>query len=162
MTGYGVAEFVGQSCRFLQWPNGGKGPRESHRSNDEARLEITRSLSNNTECQTTLINYRKSGEMFMNFVTIIPITWDSPEVKFFVGFQVDISEPARLYAKNPPIQNINVLPSSPEAPISDRLMALIAPAKSVGEQRERFFEFLLNNMDGTSYCPRGPAPRYPH
>lgn len=153
MTGYDVAEFIGQSCRFLQWPNGGKGRRESHPSNAPARAEIKQALLNKTECQSTLINYRKNGEMFVNFVTIVPITWDSPEVKYFVGFQVDISEPARLHTRNLSLQNINVLPSSPEAPISDSLKALITPAESVEERRESFFDFLVNNVDGALRSP---------
>jgi len=150
MTGYDIAEFIGQSCRFLQWPNGGKEPRESHAANDRARSEIKQALSSGTECQTTLVNYRKNGEMFLNFVTIVPITWDSSEIKFFVSFQVEMSEPSTFYAKSLPIQKINALPSNPEAPISSRLKALIGPAQSVEEQRESFFDFILTNMDGPS------------
>jgi len=155
MTGYDVAEFIGQSCRFLQWPNGGKELRESHAANDRPRSEIKQALASGTECQTTLTNYRKNGEMFLNFVTIVPIPWDSSEIKFFVGFQVDISEPSTLYAKNLPRQIINAPPSNPEAPISSRLKALIGPVQSVEEQRESFFDFILTNMDGPS--PLSPS-----
>lgn len=152
MTGYEVQDFLGHACRFLQWPNGGK-TRESHPSNAQARAEIKHAIITKTECQTTLVNYRKNGEMFLNFVTIVPISWDSPEIKFWVGFQVDISEPAGLYQNSLPTQNISVVPISPEAPISDRLKALVGVAESSDKQREKLYDFLVDNVDGAWSIP---------
>ena len=38
----------------------------------------------------------------MNLLTMIPITWDTDQVKFFVGFQVDLVEqPNAVTNKNP-------------------------------------------------------------
>jgi hypothetical protein len=54
------------------------------------------------EAQISLINYRRGGQPFMNLLTIIPITWDSDQVKFYVGFQVDLVEqPNSVTNKNP-------------------------------------------------------------
>lgn len=154
MTGYEVSDFLGHACRFLQWPNGGRAPRESHPSNTQARAEIKHAIATNTECQTTLVNYRKNGDMFLNFVTIVPISWDnSDEVRFWVGFQVDISEPAGLYSNNLPLKNISVIPISPEAPISNRLKAIIGPLQPSDTQREGVYKFLLDNVDGMLATP---------
>ena len=38
----------------------------------------------------------------MNLLTMIPISWDTDQVKFFVGFQVDLVEqPNAVTNKNP-------------------------------------------------------------
>ncbi|KAJ3124332.1 blue light receptor, partial [Physocladia obscura] len=48
------------------------------------------------EGQFTLVNYRKSGEPFVNFITIVPLfTPGSNIVEFFVGFQVDLIQQPR-------------------------------------------------------------------
>lgn len=47
------------------------------------------------ESQASVINYRKNGEPFINLVTIIPITWDTDEIAYFVGFQVDLVDQVR-------------------------------------------------------------------
>jgi hypothetical protein len=42
------------------------------------------------ESQSSLINYAKGGKPFINLVTIVPIPWDTDEIAYFVGFQVDL------------------------------------------------------------------------
>ncbi|KAF8314437.1 hypothetical protein DL93DRAFT_2032722, partial [Clavulina sp. PMI_390] len=90
MTGYSVDEFLNRSCRFLQWPDGGR-TRESHRDNTGARNELRNAITTFTECQVKVTNYRKNGEMFPNLLTIVPIPdgddWDI--IRYWVGFQVD-------------------------------------------------------------------------
>ena len=91
LTGYEQNEIIGRNCRFLQAPNG-KVERGSTRTytDNAAVAHFKKSLSADKECQASLINYRKNGQPFINLVSIIPITWDSDEIRYHVGFQVDL------------------------------------------------------------------------
>jgi hypothetical protein len=65
------------------------------------------------EAQISLINYRRGGQPFMNLLTMIPISWETEQVKFFVGFQVDLVEqPNAVTNKNPGMCSIDYLRSS--------------------------------------------------
>jgi PAS domain S-box-containing protein len=55
------------------------------------------------ECQTSLVNYRKGGQAFINLVTVIPIFGgltdsdeESDQIVYHVGFQVDLTEQPNL------------------------------------------------------------------
>ncbi|KAG8763814.1 blue light receptor [Ceratobasidium sp. 423] len=91
LTGYEQSEIIGRNCRFLQAPNG-KVERGSTRTytDNAAVAHFKKSLSADKECQASLINYRKNGQPFINLVSIIPITWDSDDIRYHVGFQVDL------------------------------------------------------------------------
>ena len=100
LTGYDAHEVLGRNCRFLQAPGGcvGKGERRHHTA-PEAVAYMKKNLSDDKECQASLINYRKDGSSFINLVTIIPIAGgvscspeDQNDVVFHVGFQVDLTE----------------------------------------------------------------------
>ncbi len=100
-TGYKQAEIVGQNCRFLQSPLGQVEPGEKRKYTDNSAVyEMRNKQLCGMESQVSLINYRKGGQPFINMVTIIPITWDSGDVAFFVGFQVDlVDQPNAILAK---------------------------------------------------------------
>jgi hypothetical protein len=88
--------------------------------------------------------------MFVNFVTIVPITWDSDQVRYWVGFQVDI-QPSGLNNGSRTIRSpseLGYIPISVEAPISDRLRSIAGPNNSPEVQRERVFDLVANNLDG--------------
>ena len=94
LTGYSEPEILGRNCRFLQAPPGVQlekgGPRE-HTDLDSV-TQMAQSLPLHRECQVTLVNYRKSGEAFINCVSIIPIIPGGNEpVRYHVGFQVDLA-----------------------------------------------------------------------
>ncbi|KAL1922296.1 uncharacterized protein VTP21DRAFT_9835 [Calcarisporiella thermophila] len=93
LTGYSYKEILGRNCRFLQAPDGHVtlGSRRRYTDNSSV-FHLKNGLLSGKECQAPLINYRKSGQPFMNLVSIIPITWDSDEIAFFVGLQVDLVE----------------------------------------------------------------------
>ncbi|GAA5831680.1 hypothetical protein JCM11251_000792 [Rhodosporidiobolus azoricus] len=91
MTGYTNEEIVGRNCRFLQTPGGGTvqgAPRKYTDSN--ACWHMRQHIQSGKESQSSLINYTKGGRPFINLVTIIPICWDTEEIAYFVGFQVDL------------------------------------------------------------------------
>ncbi|QRV76590.1 White collar 1 protein [Ceratobasidium sp. AG-Ba] len=91
LTGYEPSEIMGRNCRFLQAP-GGRVDRGSTRTytDNAAVAHFKKSLAGDKECQASLINYRKNGAPFINLVSIIPIKWDSDEIRYHVGFQVDL------------------------------------------------------------------------
>lgn len=103
LTGYTRYEILGRNCRFLQAPDGKvqSGVKRKY-VDDSSVLQLKNSISKRAEAQLSLINYRKGGQPFMNLLTMIPITWDTEEIRFFVGFQVDLVEqPNSVSGKNP-------------------------------------------------------------
>ncbi|KAL0936706.1 white collar 1 [Colletotrichum truncatum] len=94
LTGYSRHEIVGQNCRFLQAPDGKVEAGSKREFVDDASVyNLKKKIAEGREVQQSLINYRKGGKPFLNLLTMIPIPWDDPnEIRFFVGFQIDLVE----------------------------------------------------------------------
>lgn len=93
LTGYTKHMILGRNCRFLQSPDGNVEPGVRRKYvDDDSVLYMKNMINLRREAQISLINYRRGGQPFMNLLTMIPISWDSDQVKFFVGFQVDLVE----------------------------------------------------------------------
>ncbi|GAA5898065.1 uncharacterized protein JCM6883_000912 [Sporobolomyces salmoneus] len=91
MTGYSNEEIVGRNCRFLQSPGGQTAQGAPRKYTDgNAAWHMRTHIQAGKESQSSLINYTKAGRPFINLVTIIPICWDTEEIAYFVGFQVDL------------------------------------------------------------------------
>ncbi|KAF2214354.1 hypothetical protein CERZMDRAFT_110684 [Cercospora zeae-maydis SCOH1-5] len=103
LTGYTKHMILGRNCRFLQSPDGNVAPGIRRKYvDDDSVLYLKNMINLRREAQISLINYRRGGQPFMNLLTMIPISWDSDQVKFFVGFQVDLVEqPNAVTNKNP-------------------------------------------------------------
>ena len=102
LTAYTKHEILGRNCRFLQAPDGKiqAGVKRKY-VDDQSVLRIKNMITQRQETQVSLINYRKGGQPFMNLLTMIPIVWDSDEIKYYVGFQVDLVEqPTSITNKN--------------------------------------------------------------
>jgi PAS domain-containing protein len=99
LTGYSKFEVKGQNCRFLQSPEGKieAGAKRNFVNNNDVYY-LKQRLEARKEAQRSLINYRKGGQPFMNLLTMIPITGeDDKEIKYYVGFQVDVvAKPSSL------------------------------------------------------------------
>jgi PAS domain S-box-containing protein len=93
LTGYSRHEIVGQNCRFLQAPDGRveAGSKREFVENS-AVFNLKKKIAEGKEVQQSLINYRKGGKPFLNLLTMIPIPWDTDDVRYFVGFQIDLVE----------------------------------------------------------------------
>lgn len=93
LTGYSRHEIVGKNCRFLQAPDG-KVEAGSKREfvDDGAVFNLKTMIHEGREVQQSLINYRKGGKPFLNLLTMIPIPWDTEEIRYFIGFQIDLVE----------------------------------------------------------------------
>ena len=111
LTGYTKHEILGRNCRFLQAPDGKvqSGIKRKY-VDDQAVLHLKNMINQRQEAQISLINYRKGGQPFMNLLTMIPITYDSEEMKYYVGFQVDLVEqPTSITNKNPGIVTLETI-----------------------------------------------------
>ena len=103
LTGYTRHEILGRNCRFLQAPDGKVQSGVKRKYVDDLSVYQLKKASNQLlEAQISLINYRKGGQPFMNLLTMIPIAWDTDEMKYYAGFQVDlVDQPASITNKNP-------------------------------------------------------------
>lgn len=93
LTGYSRHEIFGQNCRFLQAPDG-KVEAGTKREfvDDGGVFSLRMMVQRRQEGQQTLINYRKGGKPFLNLLTILPIPWDTDEIRYLVGFLIDLVE----------------------------------------------------------------------
>ena len=93
LTGYSRHDIIGQNCRFLQAPDG-KVEAGSKREfvDDGAVYNLKKMIHEGREVQQSLINYRKGGKPFLNLLTMIPIPWDTDDIRYFIGFQIDLVE----------------------------------------------------------------------
>jgi len=103
LTGYNKHMILGRNCRFLQSPDGKveAGVKRKY-VDDESVRYLKRMILEQREAQISLINYRRGGQPFMNLLTMIPIAYNSEDIRYFVGFQVDLVEqPGSMQNKNP-------------------------------------------------------------
>ncbi|KAI1659415.1 PAS domain-containing protein [Daldinia decipiens] len=93
LTGYSQHDIVGQNCRFLQAPDGKveAGTKREFVDNG-AVYNLKQKIAEGKEVQQSLINYRKGGKPFLNLLTMIPIPWDTSEIRYIIGFQIDLVE----------------------------------------------------------------------
>ena len=100
LTGYSEEEVIGKNCRFLQAPTGRVSKGDVRRfTSQDAVAHLAKSLKADKECQTSIVNYKKNGEAFINLVTVIPVPGgvggnvdEQGDIVFQIGFQVDLSE----------------------------------------------------------------------
>ncbi|THC91428.1 hypothetical protein EYZ11_009119 [Aspergillus tanneri] len=103
LTGYSEGEIIGRNCRFLQGPDG-MVQRGMQRTfvDPHTAFRLRSTIEDRMEIQTSMINYRKGGQPFVNLITMIPVRWNSGDYRFYVGFQVDLVEkPNAVTSTNP-------------------------------------------------------------
>ena len=81
MTGYSESETLGRNCRFSQSPN--REPRYL--------AALRQAVSQRKSCAVELTNYRKNGEMFINYLSLTPIFDNDGKLQHYVGIQSDIT-----------------------------------------------------------------------
>ena len=81
ISGYPRAEIIGRNCRFLQGDDRDQPERETIRS----------ALNEGRGVEVTLRNYRKSGEMFLNRLSIRPLVDRNGRLIYYLGVQYDVT-----------------------------------------------------------------------
>lgn len=90
LTGYNADEVKGRNCRFLQAPDGRVEAGSIREFTDnEAVHRMKQMVHDRKEVQQHLVNYRKTGQPFVNVVTLVPIPWEDTEIRYIIGFQAD-------------------------------------------------------------------------
>lgn len=82
MTGYSSDEILGRNCRFLQGED----------RNQEGRFKVREALENRQAVVVDLRNYRKTGELFYNRLSITPLVDREGAVIYFLGVQYDVTK----------------------------------------------------------------------
>ncbi|KAJ3050641.1 blue light receptor [Rhizophlyctis rosea] len=121
---YAEHELLGRNCRFLQAPDGKVEPGSFRRYCDNSVIHsIKESIKRREECQYTAINYKKTGEPFINLMTLIPLEYDKPgETAFYIGLQVDLVDQPKSILNRMKVDNL--------ADFNEEVTDLIAPAHS--------------------------------
>nr|AML78827.1 putative LOV domain-containing protein [Ajuga reptans] len=79
LTGYARHEVLGRNCRFLSGAD----------TDPTTQFQIKECIRIQQACTVRILNYRKDGESFWNFLHISPVRNASGKVAFFVGIQID-------------------------------------------------------------------------
>ena len=107
LTGYSSEEVMGRNCRFLQ----GEETRQPE-------LDILRrALSDGSDCNVILRNFRKDGELFWNHLFISPVRDESGSITHFVGIQNDLTERRQVEAELAYAANHDPVTALPRYPI---------------------------------------------
>ena len=81
ITGYSKEEALGRNCKFLQGDN----------TEPQALIDIRYAIDHHLPIVTTLNNYKKDGELFLNRLSLTPVFENDNSVRYYVGVQQDVS-----------------------------------------------------------------------
>lgn len=81
MTGYEIAEVLGEDCRLLQGAD----------TEEDQRERLRLAMEQGEECHVELWNYRKTGERFRVRLSISPVRDEQGRVSHYVGIQQDVT-----------------------------------------------------------------------
>ena len=88
LTEYTWPEIRGRNCRFLQAPGGKVKARSVRKHVDKETVrKMRKAVDKRTELQIEVVNFKKSGQPFVNVLTMIPIMVDGRP--HCVGFQCE-------------------------------------------------------------------------
>lgn len=79
-TGYARSAVIGRNCRFLQGEDTKKSAVDRLRAGVEARETVS----------VDILNYRASGEPFMNRLLVAPLSDENGNPQYFVGIQKEL------------------------------------------------------------------------
>jgi len=139
ISGYQADEVVGRNCRFLQGPD----------TDPQVIAQIRRAVAERKELKTTLLNYRKDGQLFWNELKIAPIFSDEGGLIYFVGIQTDITD--RRVVERMKDEFISVVSHELRTPLTSIRGALGLLASGLlstqPENGQRMLEIAVNNTD---------------
>nr|QIQ56048.1 light-inducible DNA recombinase RecV [synthetic construct] len=141
MTGYSNAEVLGRNCRFLQSPDGMVKPKSTRKYVDSNTINTMRkAIDRNAEVQVEVVNFKKNGQRFVNFLTMIPVRDETGEYRYSMGFQCETEGTNRKW-----------FPAEPED-VRDYLLYLQARGLAVKTIQQHLGQ--LNMLHRRSGLPR--------
>jgi phototropin len=82
MTGYGAEDVIGRNCRFLQGEK-----------TDRAEVaKLREAIKRGERWSARLLNYRKDGTPFWNYLVVAPVKLADGTVAKYIGVQVDVTD----------------------------------------------------------------------
>jgi len=142
VTGYAKREAQGRNCRFLQ------GPRTE--PNSVAVIQDT--LRRGVDCHVKLTNYRKSGELFENLLTMRPVHDSNGVYRFCIGVQFEVMHDTSLKSRVAKLEKlIKLLPSKIEVEsgaVGDRFEVREVAAEQTTELETKLTSALEGNTVG--------------
>merc|ERR1712070_1329918 len=102
VTGYEKHEAQGRNCRFLQGP----------KTEPQSVAVIQDTLRRGVDCHVKISNYRKSGELFENLLTMRPVHDSNGVYRFCIGVQFEVMRDMNLKQRLNKLEKlIKLLPS---------------------------------------------------
>ena len=89
VTGYAKTEAQGRNCRFLQGP----------RTEPQSVAVIQDTLRRGVDCHVKITNYRKSGDLFENLLTMRPVHDSNGVYRFCIGVQFEVTRDMSLKSR---------------------------------------------------------------
>ncbi len=129
ITGYSIPEILGHNCRFLQGTD-----------TDPAAVQTIReSLQREESCTVELINYRKNGTPFWNYLSISPVLNNDGQLTHFVGIQYDITQ--RKLLEQELIQRADELET-----LNERLQQSESELTVLNANKDKFFSIISHDL----------------
>jgi diguanylate cyclase (GGDEF)-like protein/PAS domain S-box-containing protein len=82
ITGYEEDEILGKNLKLLQGED----------TNQEGIAIMAKAIARQEPCEVTLRNYKKTGEMFWNMVSLAPVFDDNGKLHYYIGTQHDVTK----------------------------------------------------------------------
>ena len=102
VTGYSLSETHGRNCRFLQGP----------KTEPQSVAVIQDTLRRGTDCHVKITNYRKTGELFENLLTMRPVHDSNGVYRFCIGVQFEVTRDLSLKSRLAKLDKlVKLLPS---------------------------------------------------
>ncbi|KAI0112436.1 vivid PAS protein VVD [Nemania sp. FL0031] len=87
LTGYSQREMLGKNCRFMQAPGGQVRQSSARKYVEKSTIKtMRRAIESNSEVTVEVTNFKKNGQKFTNVLTMIPVSWDTPAFRYYIGF----------------------------------------------------------------------------
>ena len=99
VTEYAKHEASGRNCRFLQGPQ----------TEPESVAVIQDTLRRGVDCHVRITNYRKSGELFENLLTMRPVHDSNAVYRYSIGVQYEVSRTRSLEAQVADLESLLAL-----------------------------------------------------
>ena len=151
-TGYAKHEAQGRNCRFLQGP----------RTEPQSVAVIQDTLRRGVDCHVKLTNYRKTGELFENLLTMRPVHDSNGVYRFCIGVQFKVERDVSLKSRLAKLDKlIKLLPATLE--VSSRAVGVAHDRYEAQVETNTALDVKLEKaLAGATVCAARQALESPH